>query len=293
MVNAELEGRHFWTLGRKVAPATTHQPGGWQDLNCAFGTPVAANYVGAPLTACQMKYSVQHSGLSHGPDVSPLFYEKYLKSWGMFSPSTTFAPAWVVMCDYLLYYPGVDLTSLSEQVMVNNVALPRYADGDGVQIMAVMETVTDVATNTPFRVEYTASDGSTGNWTQVVTTFPTAGFGSIATSSFQTLPVAPLTGAQCVGPFLPLAPGHSGVRAITKVQMLGQDPGSVTLVLVKPLASAVVRDPAIPCEQTYFVDFPILPVIKDDAHLGMIYSATSQLVVTTTQLISYIETIWG
>ena len=46
-------------------------------------------------------------------------------------------PNYVMMLDYLLYYPFVDMSVTDAQPLVNTVTLPRYTSGVGVQIMAV------------------------------------------------------------------------------------------------------------------------------------------------------------
>jgi len=39
-------------------------------------------------------------------------------------------PITMVMCDYLLFYPQVDMDSVDPQAMDNTVTLPRYESGE-------------------------------------------------------------------------------------------------------------------------------------------------------------------
>jgi len=69
-------------------------------------------------------------------------------------------------------------------------------------------------------------------------------------------------------PFIGLQSGDSGVRSIESVTMLGADVGIFSLILVKPLATTMIREQTAPVEKDHFVDGSNVPEIKDDAYLS-------------------------
>jgi hypothetical protein len=180
-----------------------------------------------------------------------------------------------------MYYPFIDEGSTDEQALDNTSTLPRYTDGDGVQVMAV--SVAGRTGGQSFFINYTNSDGVSGRISQTVIQNSVSVNGSIVTSD--------RASANARGPFIPLQEGDTGVRSIESVTMLGADVGLFSLVLVKPLAQLSLRGIDAPVEVNYFTDFGQLPRIEDDAYLNFICCPSGSLAATA--LHGDISVVWN
>jgi hypothetical protein len=175
---------------------------------------------------------------------------------------TTAVPLPMILCDYLLYYPFVDMSDTAGINLNNTVTLPRYTDGEGVQIMAVEVAGQSGIGNPQFNVTYTNQDGTPGRVTPNVACNTQTVNGTIITTAAAT--------AGCAGPFLPLQAGDTGVRSIETVTFLTGDVGLISFVLVKPLATLSIHDITAPVERDYAIDGYSMPEIKPDAYLNFI-----------------------
>ena len=260
MVDAELEGRvrtYEWV--KNITQVTT--AGIWYDLTGASGNPKAKQWFdAAPLTAQQIKQSTD-GGVFHGGGVEQSGYAKYIRQMRAACASATPLPMTLHLCDYLLYYPSVEDGNTDPQVMDNTLTLPRYTDGEGVQMMAV--TISSRTGGQTFTVNYTNQDGVAGRTSATVTQNAIAAPGSVTTSQTATAGTTP-------GPFIPLAGGDTGVRAIESVTMNGADTGFFALVLVKPLAWIEVRGIDAPYEKDFFLNSAEIERIQDDAYLSLL-----------------------
>lgn len=260
MVAAELEGRTRFSEFVKNVNQVTAQ-GVWYDLTGASGNPRAKQWFdAAPLVAQQVKQSTD-GGIYHGADVEGSGYAKYLRFIRAACASATPLPMPLIFADYLLYYPSVEDGNLDPQVMDNTLPLPRYADGDGVQMMAV--TIASRTGGQSFSVTYTNQDGVAGRVTPNVVQNTAAAPGSIATS-------ATATAGTSGGPFIPLQAGDRGVRSVQSVQMNGADTGFFALVLVKPLAQMVIRGIDAPYDKDFLIFSAEMARIRDDAFVSML-----------------------
>lgn len=262
------EGRTRFTSWRK-SPSQTTTIGVWFDLSMSPGNPVPQYYAASPLRATRLARSTD-VGLDHGQPVSPA--RKFLTQFTVLANAATALPMNLRLCDYLLYYPFVDQGTTDVQTMDNTTGLSRYADGDGVQIMAV--SVAAGIGGQTFQVGYINSDGVAGRLTPVTTLNAAAYVGAVASSDRAV--------ANAAGPFLPLQDGDSGVRSIETFQMIsGPDVGLVCLVLVKPLAQAQCRGIDAPSEHDYLLQYGQLPVVQDDAYLNVVACPSGALNATT------------
>ena len=276
-IDAHLEGRYLINSWRKT-PSQTTAANIWFDLSLSPGNPNPQYYAAAPMVSKAMSLS-QDGGIYHGPEVSPA--TKFLQRFMAMTVTATAVPLPMILMDYLLYYPFVDMSVTDLQPMTVGDTLPRYTDGDGVQIMAV-EVAAQVGGST-FFVTYTNSDGVAGRQTPTVTCNTQVTTGTIITSAAATLGSA--------GPFLPLQSGDSGVRSIESITFLTGDVGLITLVLVKPLASLSIFDITAPAERDFILDGQQCPIIKDDAYLNAIVLPSGTL--AAAPLHGTIETIWN
>jgi len=254
LADADAAGRtHFCSL-RKV-PSQASTAGWWVDYSMAAGNPFPNYYASSPLVAATLD---PLRGIWHGTDKSPA--TKHVTALGLMTATAGMVGRYT-LCDYLLYYPFVDAGDADTQTMDNTVTLPRYADGDGVQMMAV--TVAPTAGSEAFTVTYVNQDGvEQASPTQVCanTASPIA---SIATSQQA---VAGLPG----GPFLKLAAGDTGVRSVTSVTFTNPVGGLLCIVLVKPLIDLAIREVSTMAEVQSVRLRPGAPQVYDGAYLNLI-----------------------
>lgn len=277
LVDAELDGKERRYTWRKT-PSQVTTAGLWFDLSMSPGRPVPKYWFDAPpAIAKQITYSAD-GGLEHGGGVSPS--EKYLRLTTGIATAATALPLTMVLCDYLLYYPSIDDSVLDEQVLDNTVTLPRYTDGDGVQVIAV--SVAGRTGGARFYFTYTNSEGVSGRTSQTVYQNSAAALGTLQGNG-QNTNVASTA-------FIGLQDGDSGVRSIDSVFMLDADVGLMTLILVKPLGTSVIREITAPVEKDYFLEAGLIPRIYDDAYLSFL--CLPQGTLAATALMGDIKTIW-
>lgn len=258
IIDAELSGKVRRNTWRK-APTQATTVGVWFDLSMSPGNPPPKYWFDAsPGIAVQIKRSTD-GGLDHGPNVSPS--TKYLRMMTTNAyVSATGLPMQIMLCDYLLYYPSIDESTTGEQLLTNNVTLPRYETGEGVQMICV-----NVAARTggqDFTINYTNSSGVAGRTSAQLTNSALPGIGLISTSYNAS--------ARSTNPFVGLQDGDTGVRSVESVNIIGADVGLFSIVLVKPLASTMIAETTAPYEKDFWIQDSSMPIIKDDAFLGML-----------------------
>jgi hypothetical protein len=209
--------------------------------------------------------------------------KKYLKTFMAMTTTAAATPLPMVLCDYLMFYPFVDMSITDPQPMTNIISLPRITSGLGVQIIAVEVAGQSGAGNPKFFVNYTNSDGVSGRQTATVACNTQTINGTIITA-------APST-SQSAGPFLPLQIGDKGVKTIDSVTFLSADVGLISFVLVAPIENHQIRSIDAPAERVPFVDFADLPIIEDDAYLNLICCPQGNL--SGAPIHGYIQTVWG
>lgn len=275
LVLADDNGQDSLFTWRKTPSQLTTQ-GIWTDLSMSPGNPIPNYYANTPLLSAVLNGS---EGIFHGGAVSPA--TKHIKGTMVLANSATGLPVTFILCDYLLYYPFLDQGSTDQQDLINSVPLPRYADGSGVQAMAVL--VGAQTGGQTFQISYTNQSGVAGRISKTVTCNTATSTGTIATT-------APATSG-CAGPFIPLQDGDTGIRSIQSLTMNGADVGLMTLVLVKPLATFVVRGVDAPVEVDYLQDRPSLTRIIDGAYLNLLALPSGSL--SGVALHGTLETIWN
>jgi hypothetical protein len=265
------DGANVVSSWRK-SPAVITSTGFWQDLAMSPGNPKPIFYASEPLVAQTMSFA-SDGGIFAGGAVSPS--KKVLRQMTALSVTAGSVPLAMVLCDYLLYYPFIDESELGRaQPLDNTQTLSRYTTGEGVQMMAVV-TAPHTGAGPTFNVSYTNQAGVAGRTSLTVTMGGQTVNGTILTS-------APAT-AGCLGAFIPLQVGDTGVRSVESVtiQTIG-DVGLFTLVLVKPLADINLRGVDAPSEVDYFKNQGgQMPVIEDGASLNYIALAAGNLTGTT------------
>jgi hypothetical protein len=281
LVQAENDGKSFFTCWRKQ-PTQTTGAGIWFDLSMSPGNPVPNYYAAAPNVAIALSQSTD-GGILHGQNVSQLGFKKYLKTFGAFTVTGAAVPLPMLLLDYLMFYPFVDMSVTDEQPMTTSIALPRYPTGEGVEIMAVEVAGQSGVGNPQFYVGYTNQAGVTGRYTRVAACNTQLVNGTIITSAVAT--------NLCVGPFLQLQDGDTGVQKIDSVTFLTADIGLIAFVLVKPITNHSIRTIDSAAERSCFIDHAQLAEIKDDAYLNLI--ALPQGTLAAANIFGYIQTVWG
>lgn len=277
LVDAELAGKERTYTWRKT-PSQTTSVRLWFDLSMSPGRPVPKYWFDAPPAVAKAVTYTADGGLEHGGGVSPS--EKYLRLTTSIATAATALPLTMILCDYLLYYPSIDDSVLDEQVMDNNATLPRYTDGEGVQVIAV--SVAGRTGGASFYFTYTNSQGVSGRTSQTVFQNSASALGTLQNNG--------VANDASANGFIGLQSGDTGVRSIDSVFMIGADVGLMTLILVKPLGTTVIRGIDAPVEKDYFLESGLIPQVIDDAYLSFICLPRGTLAATA--LMGDIKTIF-
>ena len=260
----------------RKAPTQANTIGNWMDMSMASGNPVPNYYASSPLTAAILD---PEKGIFHGAPVSP--QKKFLKSLSVFSNSANAVASMWYLCDYVLYYPFVDMDAVGEeQTMDNTVAIPRYTDGAGVRMMMV--SVAPSVGGGRFSVTYVNQDGATKTTPNHFCTAAT----NIATLTATT------GAAGGFMPFLQLAAGDSGVRSVTSATFTVANGGLCAIVLVKPLLTMRIREANVATEVDVVRGSPLFPEVIDGAYLNLIGNTNTGSLVSTV-FAGVAEFTWG
>jgi hypothetical protein len=275
------EGRYWDCYFHKNFGGTAATAGRWYDGSMLGGHYGSNPYVGTALAATKLWYK-SVGGLWHGTNVSPK--KKHLLLARMDSTSSTGYPSYFILCDYLVFYPFIDLDSTNEQVLDNTVTLPRYTDGAGVKAFLVCQ-IEAGASQIGMTMQYTNQDGVEGKTTPYTLQITPS---SIVT---QVLPAGTL--ASQYGPFIPLAEGDTGIRKVESITFdAGMGAGYGSLVLCKPLASLPFLYYYSSVEQHQLIDCVRLPEIKDEAFLGVLMFAGAAI-AAASRFIGKLSFVWN
>lgn len=246
-----------WHLQRFQKWGGTGHAMQWCDPTFSSGQPPYDARVGVTLqfTPCvaQKNDAIWFPSVQAGMD-------RHLASMTMWSSQTTYnGPASVYAFDLLGYYPMIDGDSTDEQTMDNTASLPRYTDGDGVQMVIVNHIVPAVQTCQTI-INYTDHAGVdrsvTNNTLNQGQNLVCSGVGTGATST---------PGAVAVS----LANGSRGVRRVNSVTHLSAPGGLHCIYLIKPLFTAVLGDNNVAVEKEFVTKNGFnCPKILDGAWLG-------------------------
>ena len=274
LVSEQVDNGRVLTTNFRKAPTATTVSGQWYDLSMSPGNPVPNYYASSPLEAATLD---SFKGIFHGDDRPG--GNKFIKDINIVASNNMRGQNHI--CDYLLYYPFIDGDSLDEQVMVNDVDLPRYADGDGV--LPVLICVAPTTGGGSFKFNYINQDGDAK--TSPVNTISVAALniGSVATSQLATAANASF--------FCRLADGDTGVREITSFTMTATSGGLFSLVLVKPITIANFYTQTYTHETEFIrMKYP-LPEIKNGAYLGIFTHALASMASAT--VVGTMTTVWS
>lgn len=290
-VAADNLGRHHISQFRKVVASAATPTSGWVDYSYFAGFPTANFYASAPLAAAVLEPS---KGV-YVPSVAPA--KQFIKSLtvmsGAASATTTSSQRQrLMLCDYLMYYPFIDSDAIGEeQIMENQIALPRYGSG---LVMAVAQSA--ASTVGRFTMNYTNQDGVPNRVSQNTFTLGTlSGGGQIAS-----------TGVSGGGfhPFVALQLGDTGVRSVESVTFAAPGGGLMALVIVKPILSHVVTQECRRTTSTVFDSFgaadEVLSIIHNQQMNQIVDGAVLNFMaqgfagsLASSQFIGLLETVWS
>jgi hypothetical protein len=227
--DSEEAGRSWLSFFRKVPSSTATIAGQWFDYSTASGVPVPNYYASSPLVAAVLEPE-------KGIFVPEQLTDRYLKrTWVMSAAAsvtgTTNQNQQLMLLDYLLYYPFIDLDAAGEeQVMDNAVTLPRFTDGKGVRMMLVAQAPT--VGGGQFTVKYIDTND--------VERTTAVQFCAAAQPSGAL--VSAVSAAAGLAPFIPLNANVLGVKRVVSMTMNVANGGLAALVLVKPVDMAYARE---------------------------------------------------
>jgi hypothetical protein len=288
--NAYTQGKNITSYVRKVSAIAT-AAGFWVDLSMTTGNPTPNYYVGAE-KECTIPPLWYKKGIWTGGAVSP--DKKFLHKVMLLGTTAALAPAQFILCDYLMYYPLIDMDSTDEQYFVNYgptlttttdptvPTLPRYTDGKGV--MAFLVATNPYIGGAQYQIKYTNTLDQTDRVSRIATTNTSTFIGTLVNSNN-----SGATGNYQA--FIPLKEGDLGIKSIQSITFVAPNGGLACLVLVRPIATIVTREATAWAEYDFIKDKPSIPRIYDGAYLNFLCNSTAT--ISAIPLIGEISFIWS
>lgn len=275
-------GKVWASSFRKVPASTATIAGQWYDYGYASGNPIPNYYAAAPLEAALLE---SDKGIIV-PRMSGTERQFIHRITIMSAGATSYVQP-LMLLDYLLYYPFVDMDAAGEeQAMVQAAALNRYTDGIGVQMMVVAQSPT--VGGGRFTITFIDSDN--------VQRTTESMFCAAAQPSGALVSAA--GAAAGVLPFVPLPAGVKGVKSVVSCTFSVANGGLCAIVLIKPLEntqtaeSSGVAGQGAATEKEAMRLRPGMIEIKDGPFLGFIGQGCAGT-LASAPLVGLIETVWG
>jgi hypothetical protein len=276
---AQDNGEGWLSFIHKSSSPATLAAGLFADLSMGAGIPKYNAYVGTQYEATQA-FGSGNAGI-YAP-TPPAGKSLHIADMQISTSSTTLPPALFVLCDYLLYYPLIDMDSTDLQTLDNPVGLPRYSDGLGVK-MALISYVGQTA-SAQYTISYTNEKGVSGR-TATGYTNGTAAVGLLQHGNRSG------GGAGTHSLFIPLQNGDKGVRSVESIINASGSGGFCTLVLLTPLAQLLVSEANTASEIDYWMQRPSAPRVMQGAYLNFLMSSGGSAV--SSQIRGFINYAWG
>lgn len=227
--DSEEEGRSWLSFFRKVPASAATIAGQWFDYSTAAGVPIPNYYASSPLIAQRLE-------AKEGIYIPEQNTARWLKRVIVMSAAssvtgTTNQNQQLMLLDYLLYVPFIDLDAAGEeQVFDTTIGLDRYTDGVGVQMMLVTQAPT--AGGGSYTIKY-IDDTDTERTTELVYCPAAQPSGALCTA---------VANAAGISPFVPLNAGVRGVKRPVSLTVNVANGGLAAIVLVKPIEMAYARE---------------------------------------------------
>lgn len=255
IVDAQLQGRTRQGTFRK-SPSFLSTQGQWADLSMAAGEPKANYYASPALIAENLD---GWAGLFHGDDLSP--QELYISEISVLCAASNIQCK-LLACDYLLYYPYLDLDSVDVQTLVQAKAIQRYTDGVGNKAIIVGQSGGEGGGS--FVFNYINQDGVERTSPQNFFTVAAGKLGQLLTSAVGN------DESSCCSPWMQIQPEDSGIRAVTSLECLSPTGGVAAIVILHPIADQLSVEYNLQAETTYCKNRVGLPRVYDGAHLNFL-----------------------
>jgi hypothetical protein len=286
------DGKVWISTFRKAVSSTATVTGQWYDYSYAGGNPIPNYYAASPLTAASLDRA-KGIILPRLTTESLWLHRTNVMSAAASATSTTNQTQHLMLMDYLLYYPFVDMDDAgTDQTMDNTETLGRYADGVGVQMMVVAQSPT--VGGGQFTITYTDSDD-----VQQTTTSMFCGAAQPAWAL-----VNAVVGTGGLTPFVPLNAGVRGVKNVVSANFSVANGGLASIVLVKPLWDTQIFEESRRTTTGTLESFGDcverecltltgnMVEVKHDAFLGFIGRGTAGSLASSV-LCGTIETVWS
>lgn len=287
------DGKTWVSTYRKLVASTATISGQWYDYGYAGGNPIANYYAAAPLEAATLEPD-KGIILPRMSGTDKLFLHRWTcMSASASATSVANANQALVLMDYLLFYPFVDMDAAGEdQTMTQSVTLPRYTDGIGVQMIVVAQSGT--VGGGRFTITYTDSDGLPQTTESL--------FCGAAQPSGAIVHASGAVGGLL--PFVPLNVGVKGVRSVQSVNFSVANGGLCCVVLVRPLQTLWLREESRTTTTGTIESFGDaaetealrarsgVVEIQDGAFLGIMGRGANGSLASSV-LVGTIETVWG
>lgn len=227
--DSEEDGRSWLSFFRKVPASAATIAGQWFDYSTAAGVPIPNYYASSPLIAQRLE-------AKEGIYIPEQNTSRWLKRVIVMSAAssvtgTTNQNQQLMLLDYLLYVPFIDLDAAGEeQVFDTTIGLDRYTDGVGVQMMVVTQAPT--AGGGSYTIKY-IDDTDTEQTTSLVYCPAAQPSGALCTA---------VANAAGISPFVPLNAGVRGVKRPVSLTVNVANGGLAAIVLVKPIEMAYARE---------------------------------------------------
>ena len=176
-----------------------------------------------------------------------------------------------VLYDLVGYYPLIDGDSTDTQEFDNTLSLPRYADGEGLRLVAVSH-VSPAVGGGVMTLEYTDSKGFDRS---IVHALSFLGINCVVSG-------VNANGGALGAMTMSLDAGVTGIRKVNRITYTTPPGGLHCLYIIKPLAQfkhyhdALLQADTSGSKSAIEVDFALkdgwrMPTIKDGAHLSFFY----------------------
>lgn len=255
------DGKFHYQYVTKTATPNPVTAGFFVDMNQTSGQPKYNAFAGTSLSFTPLT-GEGNGGVYVGPAAAS-GESKYLTRWQALNANTganTTSPDLIYLCDYLGFYPLIDCDDLDVQTLDNTSTLSRYSDGDGVQIVAIVQA--PIATTAALSINYVDSDDVSRTSTYNI--IAGVNIGVCATGA------EIVSASNTATPFWPLVGGSKGVKRIQSVQFAASAGGFICLALVKPLATIQLIEANVPVEKQYGFDYQKPPKIENGAYLNFL-----------------------
>lgn len=267
-------GRSYTAFSRDF-PSSSPNTAPFLDFSTIGGGPPANYYASTPLLAATLDGT---TGIYYGDNKAPA--RRFLTHWSLTGAGNAWAGQYFLQ-DILLYYPFFDGDDLTVQTTDNSVTLPRYTDGDGLQVYAV--TQSSGSGGGSLRFTYVNQNG-------VEKVSPTQFVNSLPVNPGSSMNTGTVAASGTNFPFAMLSDGDSGIRSVTSVQVMSAIGGLFGMVIVKPLASMRLPEGSCEAHQELITMKAGPPRVYDGAYLGLLGRVYST--IGNTGLLGMYNFIW-